>query len=139
MSIAIDHVKDNRDKGNNRFKRTLVPILIIILVIAVTVSIHLVYGRHPKRLIELASYVYWGAFLISLVGNATVILPGAVLVILANMGIVLYPVTGLSGPVMVMGTRCFPAGALSQSTLIHKRSSVSIFPLLLILIQGSPA
>ena len=73
----------------------------LLFVIAVTVSLHLVYGRHPERLVELENYIYGGAFLISLVGNATIILPSAVLLILTNMSIVLYPATGLFGPIMV--------------------------------------
>jgi len=85
----------------NWLKRNLIPILTIILVIAVTASIYLVYGRHPERLVELKNYVYWGAFLISVIGNATIILPGAVLLILSQIGIVLYPVTGPVGPIIV--------------------------------------
>jgi len=101
MSKASDRVKENWGKRKGWLRRTLVPILTVIFVIAVIVSLHLVYGRHPEKLVELKNYVYWGAFLISLIGNATIILPGAVLVILTNMGIVLYPITGPFGPVMV--------------------------------------
>ena len=82
-------------------KRRLIPILTIILVIAITVGIYLVYGRYPERLVELKNYVYWGAFLISVIGNATIILPGAVLLILSQIGIVLYSDTGPVGPIIV--------------------------------------
>lgn len=101
MGKITDRLKENWGKREGRLRRTLFPVLIFVFVIAVIVSLQLVYGRHPERLIELKNYVYWGAFLISLVGNATIILPGAVLLILANMGIVLYPVTGPFGPIMV--------------------------------------
>jgi len=101
MSQATDQVKDGGVGGGGGLKRRLIPILTIILVIAITVGIYLVYGRHPERLIELKNYAYWGAFLISLIGNATIILPGAVLPILSTIGIVLYPVTGPVGPVIV--------------------------------------
>lgn len=100
MSQATDQVKDG-GVGGGGLKRRLIPILTIILVIAITVGIYLVYGRHPERLIELRNYAYWGAFLISLIGNATIILPGAVLPILSTIGIVLYPVTGPVGPIFV--------------------------------------
>ncbi len=85
----------------NWVKRRLIPILTVTFVIAITVGIYLVYGRHPEKLVEVKNYAYWGAFLISLVGNATVILPGAVLPILATIGIFLYPVTGPTGPILV--------------------------------------
>ena len=82
-------------------KKNFIPILMLLFVIAITVGIYFVYGRHPERLLELKNYAYWGAFLISLIGNATVILPGAVLPILSTIGVVLYPVTGPSGPIIV--------------------------------------
>ena len=82
-------------------KKNFIPILTLLFVIAITVGIYLVFGRHPERLVELKNYAYWGAFLISLIGNATVILPGAVLPILSAIGVVLYPVTGPSGPIIV--------------------------------------
>jgi len=100
MSKATDRVKEGGTRGG-WLKRRLIPILTIILVIAITVSIYLVYGRHPEKLVELKNYVYWGAFLISAIGNATIILPGAVLLILSEIGIVLYPVTGPVGPIIV--------------------------------------
>jgi membrane protein YqaA with SNARE-associated domain len=100
MSKVTDRVKEGEARGG-WLTRRLIPILTIILVIAITVCIYLVYGRHPERLIELETYVYWGAFLISVIGNATIILPGAVLVILSEIGIVLYPVTGPVGPIIV--------------------------------------
>ena len=101
MSQTTDRVREGGVRRGGWLKRRLIPILTIILVIAITVGIYLVYGRHPERLAELKNYAYWGAFLISLIGNATVILPGAVLPILSAIGIVLYPVTGAVGPVFV--------------------------------------
>ncbi|MBE0479903.1 MAG: VTT domain-containing protein, partial [Dehalococcoidia bacterium] len=50
----------------------------------------------------LAAYGYLGAFLISLIGNASVFLfLGAVLPLLAGIGVVLYPATGIPGPIIV--------------------------------------
>ncbi len=82
-------------------RKKFVPILTLLLVIAITAGIFLVYGRHPERLAELKNYAYGGAFLVSLIGNATVILPGAVLPILSTIGVVLYPVTGPVGLIIV--------------------------------------
>jgi len=101
MSKATNQARNGRAIGEGWVKRRLIPILTIILVIAITISIYLIYGRHPERLVELENYVYWGAFLVSVIGNATIILPGAVLLILSQIGIVLYPDTGPVGPIIV--------------------------------------
>jgi len=82
-------------------KKRIIPLLTLLFVIAITVSLFFYYGRNPEILTELKSYGYWGAFLISLMGNATVFLPGIVLPILSGLGLVFYPVTGLAGPIMV--------------------------------------
>ena len=101
MSRTTDQAKGGEVKRGEWPKRRAIPTLTLILVIAITVGIYLVYGRHPERLVELKNYAYGGAFLISLIGNATVILPGAVLPILSAIGVVLYPVTGPVGPIVV--------------------------------------
>ena len=88
---------DRRDWLKKRF----IPLLALLFVIAITVGIYLVYGRHPERLVELENYVYSGAFLISAIGNATIIFPGAVLLMLSNIGAALYPITGPLGPIIV--------------------------------------
>ncbi len=100
MNQATDRDKESGVEGG-WLKIWLIPILTMTFVIAITIGIYVVYGRHPERLVELESYVYWGAFLISVIGNATIILPGVVLLILSEIGIVLYPVTGPVGPIIV--------------------------------------
>ncbi len=88
--------------GNNGhwLSRRLIPLLTLLLVIAISVGLFLC-GRNPEIVAELKSYGYLGAFLISLIGNASILLPGIVLPILSGFGIVLYPAAGLVGPVMV--------------------------------------
>ncbi len=97
MSNIISHNQQARVKKVGRLRKNFIPLLTLFLVIAITVGIFLYW----ERLAELKNYAYWGAFLISLIGNATVILPGAVLPILSAMGIVLYPATGPIGPIIV--------------------------------------
>ena len=82
-------------------QRRLIFVIALLLVIAVTVTLQLIYGLHPERLKELKAHLYLGAFLISLIGNATVLFPGAVIVVLSNLGILIYGSTGLWGPVIV--------------------------------------
>lgn len=87
--------------GKKSRRRRLLFIIALLLVIAITVALQLTYGLHPERLIELRTQLYWGAFLISIIGNATLIFPGAVLVMLSNLGILLYGSTGLYGPIII--------------------------------------
>ena len=101
MSSAPEKIKADGKREKRWPGRWLLPILTMTIAIAITTGIYLVYGQHPERLAELKNYVYLGAFLVSVLGNATIILPGAVLVILTEIGVVLYPVTGPVGPIMV--------------------------------------
>jgi len=89
------------ESGKKTRRRRLIFIIALLLVIGVTVALHLIYGRDPEKLVELKRHFYWGAFLISIIGNATIIFPGAVLVILSNLGILIYDGTGLYGPIII--------------------------------------
>lgn len=100
MSDTTHHKQAGAEKGD-WLKKRLIPLLTLLLVIAITVGIFLVYGRHPERLAELKNYGYLGAFLISMTFNAAVILAAPVLPILCAMGIALYPITGPVGPIVV--------------------------------------
>jgi membrane protein YqaA with SNARE-associated domain len=101
MSDATQHHKQAGAEKGEWLKKRLIPLLTLLLVIAITVVIFLVYGIHPERLDELKNYAYWGAFLISLIGNSAVILAAPVLPILSAIGVVLYPNTGPIGPIIV--------------------------------------
>jgi membrane protein DedA with SNARE-associated domain len=81
-------------------KKRIIPLLALLLVIAITVVLFL-YGRSPERIAGLRNYEYFGAFLISLIGNATILLPGIVLPVLTGLGAYFYKVNGLIGPVLV--------------------------------------
>jgi len=56
-------------------KARVIPLLGLLLVIAITVSLFILTQRYPEKVKEFESYGYLGVFLISLVSNATVILP----------------------------------------------------------------
>ena len=81
-------------------KKRVIPLSVLLLVIAITIILFL-YGRNPERIAGLKNYQYFGAFLISLIGNATVLLPGIVLPILTGLGAYFYQVNGLTGPILV--------------------------------------
>ena len=100
MSKSISNNGEGRAGNGKWIKKWIIPLLILLLVIAISISLFF-YGRNPERVAELKSYRYLGAFLVSLIGNATVLLPGIVLPILSGLGVVFYPVTGLVGPIVV--------------------------------------
>ncbi|MFH1651234.1 MAG: VTT domain-containing protein [Chloroflexota bacterium] len=83
-----------------RLQQRLVPLLGLVAVIAITVGLFL-YGRDTSRIIAFKNYQYLGAFLISLIGNATILLPGIVLPILSGLGVLFYQTDGLVGPLLV--------------------------------------
>jgi membrane protein YqaA with SNARE-associated domain len=102
MSNAISHGEQAEVEKRGRLREKIAPLLTLLLVIAISVSLLLYFVRNPERVAGLQNYGYLGAFLISLIGNATVLLfPAAVLPMLAAIGVVLYPVTGPVGPVSV--------------------------------------
>lgn len=81
-------------------KTRFFPLLTLLLVLAISVALFF-FGRNPELITELEGYGYFGAFLISLIGNASILLPGIVLPILTGLGVVFYPASGLFGLVMV--------------------------------------
>ena len=93
---TISHDRQAGEKGA-RLRNKIIPLLTLLLVIAITVGIFL----YRERIVELKEYAYLGAFLISLIGNATVILPAPVPLILASLGAILYENAGLVGAIMV--------------------------------------
>ncbi len=80
MSRIINHDKPGGARSGARVRKKLIPLLILLLVIAISVVSFL----FRDKVFEVAGYGYLGAFLISLTFNATVILPvGNFLVLLA--------------------------------------------------------
>ncbi|MFC1962304.1 DedA family protein [Chloroflexota bacterium] len=90
---------DGEGEGGGLRKR-LLPLLGLLLVITITVLLFL-YGRDPARLTVFRNYQYFGAFIISLIGNATILLPGIVLPILSSLGVFCYKTHGIAGLVLV--------------------------------------
>ena len=77
-------------------KKSFVPLLTLLLVIAITVVLFL----YRDRVSEFEELGYLGAFLISLVANATIILPMPGLLLLVALGAAFNPVlVGLVGAV----------------------------------------
>ncbi len=100
MSNLNSNSKPAEVERGGWLKRNVAPLFTLLLVIAIIVGFFF-YGREPGRIAELKNYGYLGAFLISLIGNGSVLLPVMVLPILCAIGVFLFPATGIIGPVIV--------------------------------------
>jgi membrane protein YqaA with SNARE-associated domain len=67
-------------------RRKIVPLIGLILVIAISGGIIYFYRQYPGRIEELKAYGYLGAFIISVIFNATLILPAGNMLILVVLG-----------------------------------------------------
>ncbi|MFC1866026.1 VTT domain-containing protein [Chloroflexota bacterium] len=87
------------NSSNNSYKlanggwlrNRIIPLLILFLALAITVIIFL----YREEIVGLEEYAYLGAFLISLLGNATIVLPVPSPLILASLAAALYQDAGL--------------------------------------------
>jgi len=94
MSDATHPNKQAEAEERDWVKRKLIPLLILFLVIAITVCLFL----YRDKVAQLGNYGYLSAFLISLIANATIILPFPGIVILFALGASFNPVlVGLAG------------------------------------------
>ena len=79
-------------------KARVIPLLVLLLVIAITVGIFILTQRYPEKVEQFESYGYLGIFLVSLISNATVILPVPGILVIAPLVVTYNPVlVGLVG------------------------------------------
>jgi len=84
-----------QDKGEVRggwVRNRLLPILGLLLVIGIVVGVFFFYRSYPERVEALEGYGYLGVFFISVLLNATIVLPAGNFLVLATMAAVLPPV-----------------------------------------------
>ncbi len=67
-------------------KKRLFRYLVLVVVLTITIGLFYFYQQYPGRIAQLTAYGYLGAFIISLIFNATVILPAGNIVILFALG-----------------------------------------------------
>lgn len=72
---AISNSKQAEVGKRGWLKKWMIPLLTLLLVVAITVGLLFFSLRYPEKVEEFQSYGYLGAFLVSLVGNATIVLP----------------------------------------------------------------
>jgi len=85
----------DQDKGEVRggwVRNRLLPILGLLLVIGIVVGVFFFYRSYPERVEALEGYGYLGVFFISVLLNATIVLPAGNFLVLATMAAVLPPV-----------------------------------------------
>lgn len=98
MSNAIDNSKQAEMEKRGGLRKNVVPLVTILLFTAITVALFFVFARNPEKIEEFENYGYLGAFLISLVSNATIILPMPGFLMIFALGAVFNPVlVGLAG------------------------------------------
>jgi membrane protein YqaA with SNARE-associated domain len=68
------------------FRRWVIPILVLLFIVAIVIVILLLYRENPERLKELEKFGYLGVFVISIILNATLILPAGNFIIIAVLG-----------------------------------------------------
>ncbi|MFC1976827.1 YqaA family protein [Chloroflexota bacterium] len=94
MSSITYNGKEAEVEKRGRLREKVIPPLTLLLVIAITVALFL----FQNRVAELGHYGYLGSFLISLVANATIILPMPSILLLFALGATFNPVlVGLTG------------------------------------------
>ena len=84
-SVMCYNAEDKMDK-RGWIKKRFIPLLALFLVIAITVGIFLFYRQNPNMVEKLEGYGYLGAFLVSILGGATVIVPVPMLAIVFALG-----------------------------------------------------
>ena len=70
-------------------KRYYPSVLMALFAVGISVGIYLLYRYYPERMETLKDYGYLGAFVISLLFNATVVLPTGNVLVLAALGAVM--------------------------------------------------
>ena len=101
-------------------KKIIVPLLILLVVTAITIGIFI----YREKVVELKGYGYAGAFLVSLVSSATIILPAPGILIIMALGATLSPV--LVGLVAGVGAAigemsCYLAGVSGRGLIENRR------------------
>jgi len=117
-----------QDKGEARggwVRNRLLPILGLVLIIGIVVGVFFFYRSYPERVEALEGYGYMGVFFISVLLNATIVLPAGNFLVLATMGAIL-PSATLVGLVGGLGAAVgemtgYAAGYSGQAIITRQR------------------
>ncbi len=86
MSKVIKQGEPDGVEKRERLEKRLIPVLTLLLAVAIVVGVFYFYRNYPDRVSELKTYGYSGIFLISLILNATIILPVGNIIVIATLG-----------------------------------------------------
>jgi len=117
-----------QDKGEARggwVRNRLLPILSLVLVIGIVAGVFFFFRSYPERIEALEGYGYMGVFFISVLLNATIVLPAGNFLVLATMGAIL-PSATLVGLVGGLGAAVgemtgYAAGYSGQAIVTRQR------------------
>ena len=94
-------VKETEETGGRScwFKSKIIPLASLLFILAIVIAVFYFYNKYPDKIESLQEYGYLGAFLISILLNATVVLPAGNFLVLAALGAALPSATlvGLAG------------------------------------------
>jgi len=123
MSEADNNGKTPVVKRWGWIKTKLIPILGLLFVLGIVVGVFYLYRYHPEKVEELEGFGYLGVFLISLLLNATIILPAGNFLVMATLGAALsFPLVGLLGGLgAAIGEFTGYAAGYSGQAIIKKR------------------
>jgi membrane protein DedA with SNARE-associated domain len=82
-------IADREPAGNGKtpwYESRVLSIAILVLVLAIIIGVYYFYQKYPDTIENFKDFGYLGAFLISLVLNATVVLPSGNFLVLAALG-----------------------------------------------------
>ncbi len=123
MKEAGDNHKAEVEKKSNWVKTRLIPLLGLLVVVALAVTIFLLYENNPEKFDQLEELGYLGAFLSSLILNATVVLPAGNFLVIFALGTALSPVlVGIIGGLgAAIGELTGYAAGYSGQAIIQKQ------------------
>ena len=84
--------KQTEVRKEGKLRNRAVSLLVLILILALTITLFLFFQQNPEKIREFESYGYPGAFVISLVSTATIILPVPGILLVVALGTTLNPI-----------------------------------------------
>ena len=105
-------------------RERIVPILSLLLVVAIIFGVFYFYTNYPKEVESLKDYGYLGAFFLSIIFNATVILPVGNFAFIIALGAIMpvFPLVGIAGGLgAAIGEMTGYLAGYSGRGIIHKQ------------------